>query len=494
VKRNSLKVRLLLYLSISMVIMVFSLGFILIYSLDLQNIAFFRFQEEHDFQELQARLTDLQQPLETYLTDRSSAALARLLFLIETVREQVPPARPINSDPAYLLKREVYFLIDAYLAQVNQIIELKRGRKVTEYIDSYNELTKLSTHISAQIDQISLHGFRVQLAEYRNFLTLFRRIQYQNLLLIIVATAFAYSLLMQMVNKITGPMLQLSGMASQLSNGNFDVPDVHVASVNEVNQVSLAFNQMKESIHHYISELQKQTEMEQQVMTERLRNLRMEQLLKRMELYTMQAQMNPHFLFNTLNTGVQLAIVEEADKTADFMENLAALFRHNIREKKFFVPLEHEIQGLKSYYAILQIRFPKTLRLILDFDETALQGFSCPAMILQPLVENSVLHAFSHIDRMGTVTVSVRRDASVLVISVSDDGIGMPPELVRDLLTPHTHDYQLSSKVMGLENVIQRCYFFYPDQKDVIDIKTTQGRGTEIAIRIHTEVEPCIEL
>jgi two-component system, sensor histidine kinase YesM len=492
--RNSLRVRLLLYLSISMIIMAFSLGFILVNSLNLQNIAYLRFQEEHYFQQIQTHLTELQEPLEKYLTDRSSSALARLLFLVETIREKIPPDRPISPDETYLMKREVYFLIDAYLSQVNQIIELKRGRKVVEYIDSYNELTNLYAHISTEINQLSLHGFRVQLAEYRDFLGLFRQIQFQNLLLIIVATAFAYSLLMQMVNNITRPMQQLSQMASELSNGNFEIPDLDFISINEVNRVSLAFNHMKKSIHHYISELQKQKEMEQQIMTERVRNLRMEQLLKRMELYTMQAQMNPHFLFNTLNTGVQLAIVEEADRTAEYMEHLAALFRYNIHEKKFFVPLGYEIEGLKSYYAILKIRFPKTLRLVLDIDETLLDRYACPAMILQPLVENSVLHAFKQVDRVGTITVRVYLEAPVLVISVSDDGVGIPQDLVRNLLTPHTHDYQLGPKVMGLENVIQRCYFFYPAQSDVIEIRTAPGRGTEIVIRIHTEVEPCIEL
>lgn len=491
--RNSLRVRLLLYLSISMVIMVLSLGFILVSSLDLQNVAYLRFQEEHYFQQVQTLLAELQKPLEKYLTDRSSSALTRLLFLSETIREKIPPARPIDSDETSLMKREIYFLIDAYLAQVNQIIELKRGRKFVEYIDRYNDLSSLYTHISVEINKVSLHGFRVQLEEYRSFLGLFRRIQFQNLLLIIVATAFAYSLLMQMVNKITRPMMQLSRMASRLSNGDFEIPDVHFSSVDEVNHVAAAFNHMKSSIHHYIIELKKQKEMEQQIMAERVRNLKMEQLLKRMELYTMQAQMNPHFLFNTLNTGVQLAIVEEADRTADFMENLAALFRHNIRAKKFLVPLRHEIEGLESYYAILQIRFPKTLRLVLDVDQGLLDAYRCPAMVLQPLVENSVLHAFKGSGKIGTVTVGARLDGRVLRISVVDDGVGMPQELVRELLTPHTHDYQAGPKVMGLENVIQRCYFFYPDQKDVIDIKTIPGKGTEIVIRIHTEVEPCIE-
>jgi two-component system sensor histidine kinase YesM len=494
VKRNSLRIRLLLYLSMSMVIVVVSMGYILVGSLNLQNTSYLRFREENYFQDLQSRLTELQEPLEKYLTDRSSSALTRLLFLSETIREMIPPTRPINTDQNYLMKREVYFLTDSYLSQVSQIIELKRGRKVVEYIDSYNELEKLYTHISTEIDQVSLRGFRVQLAAYQSFIELFRRIQFQNLLLIVIATAFAYSLLMQLVNTISRPMLQLSGMAGQLSDGNFEVPDLYLSSINEVNQVATAFNHMKNSIHHYISELHKQKEMEQQIMTERLRNLRMEQLLKRMELYTMQAQMNPHFLFNTLNAGVQLAIVEEAEKTSDFMEKLAALFRHNIRGKTILVPLRHEIEGLKSYYSILQIRFPKSLRLVLDIDETVLDGHNCPAMIIQPLVENSVLHAFKHVERIGTITVSVRLYNPVVEISVRDDGIGMPQTLVDELLKPHTHDYELSSKVMGLENVIQRCYFFYPEQKDVIDIRSAPGKGTEVTIRIHTEVQPCIEL
>nr|WP_281389140.1 histidine kinase [Spirochaeta isovalerica] len=299
---------------------------------------------------------------------------------------------------------------------------------------------------------------------------------------------------MKNINTISTPVLQLSIMAGKISAGDFDVPDVNFHSVNEINHVAAAFNEMKNSISHYIDELKKQKDIEQEIMTERVRNLKMEQLLKRMELYTMQAQMNPHFLFNTLNTGVQLAIVEEAEKTADFMENLAALFRFNIREKKFFVPLRHEYEGLKSYFNILKIRFPNTLKLELDVEEELLDQFSCPAMMLQPIVENSVLHAFKNREGLGSIVLSIHYELPVLKISVKDDGIGIPEKTVQALLTPHTHDYQLSSKVMGLENVIQRCYFFYPDEKDVVQIISGPEEGTEIIININTEVEPCIEL
>lgn len=492
--RNSLKFKLLYYLSLSIVILAVSFSLILVINLNVQGIADKRFEDEHFLQGLQMHLNDMQAPLQSYLSSWSSSSLSRLLYITETISETIPSVRPVVNEETDLIRREIFFLIDAYLLEINKVIEMKRGRRVSEYTIAYEKLNRMFEYISGRINDVSLAGFRIQLSEYRDFLKLFRKIQFFNLLLILAAAAFVYSLLLQMINRITTPMLKLSQFATQLSNGDFSIPDFNPESVNEVNQVAIAFNNMKSSIHHYINELQKQKEIEQEIMKERVRNLKMEQVLKRMELYTMQAKMNPHFLFNTINTGVQLAIMEEADKTAEYMENLAALFRYNIREHKFFVPLRHEIEGLMSYFYILKIRFPRTLQLELDVQEDLLDKFDCPAMVIQPLVENSVLHAFKNPEKTGTVIVAVRFEDPVLVISVKDNGTGIPAKTVKALLTPHTHDYQLSSKVMGLENVIQRCYFFYPEQKDVIKIKTAPGKGTEIIIRLHTEVKPCIEL
>ncbi len=492
--KNSLKMKLLYYLAISIFSLLVLVSIIFLITMNLQKIADQRFEDEQYLQELQTHLSDLQSPMQGYLSNSSSDALSKLLFIKEIIKESIPEEKPVTADEQGLMKREIFFLIESYLVKIDQIIEMKRGRKVEDYTSSYEELGRLYDYINARIDAVSLYGFRVQLNEYNAFLKLFRNIQMYNLLLILSAVAFVYVLLLQMVNKITSPMYQLSQLAMKLSGGNFNIPDIHLKTVNEVDQVANAFNKMKNSIHHYINELQKQKEIEQQIMKERVRNLKMEQLLKRMELYTMQARMNPHFLFNTINTGIQLAIVEEADRTAEFMENLASLFRYNVRENRFFVPLRNEIDGLISYFNILKIRFPKTLELKLDVQEELLDQHECPALIIQPLVENSVLHAFKNPEKMGAVTVKVNYEDPVLVISVHDNGVGIPDKTVKALLVPHTHDYQLSSKVMGLENVIQRCYFFYPEQEDVISIVTASGKGTEIIIRIHTEVEPCIEL
>ena len=491
---NSLRAKLLYYFIFSMAFTVVSFSIILTLSLTLQDIADKRFEDEQSLHILQVQLDEIQEPIESYLSFYSSSSLAQLLYASETIKETLPDRRIIKDDESELMKRDIYFLIDSYLLQVDKLIEMKRGRNVPGYTQGFEDLSILYNYISDRINEVSLRGFRRQLGEYRSFLELFRAMQMYSLILIVLIMAFSFTLLMKNVNTISSPIYQLSLLAGKISAGDFDMDDVQFDSVNEINHVATAFNEMKNSISHYVNELKKQKDIEQQIMTERVRNLKMEQLLKRMELYTMQAQMNPHFLFNTINTGVQLAIVEEAEKTADFMENLAALFRYNIREKKFFVQLRHEYEGLKSYFNILKIRFPKTLRLELDINKELLDDFSCPAMVLQPLVENSVLHAFKNKEGIGTISVSIEYVKPVLRISVKDDGIGIPEKTVQALLIPHIHDYQLSSKVMGLENVIQRCYFFYPDVEDVVEIHSEIGGGTEIVININTEVEPCIEL
>ncbi|WP_187759766.1 sensor histidine kinase [Thiospirochaeta perfilievii] len=491
--RNSLKGRLFYTFIISIILTLFSFGFSLINTLKLQTIANQRFTDEQYFIEIEGVLKDIQAPLISYLSLFSTQSLSKILKNSEHISSMIPQERPIYNNELELTKREIYFLIDSYLGSVENIVEEKRGRKVEEYSRGFEELTTLYNYILDRIDSLSLLGFRHQLSEYNNFLILFKKIQIYSLILILLVVTLAFSVLMANVNSISNPLYRLSDMADKISGGNFRLDDIHIDSVDEINSVSIAFNKMKNGIRHYIDELNHQKDLEKDIMAQRLSNLKMEQVLKRMELYTMQAQMNPHFLFNTINTGVQLAIIEEAERTADYMENLADLFRYNIREKRFFVPLRKEYEGMLSYINILKIRFPHTLDIKMNIDEKILDDFECPAMILQPLVENTIIHAFKDSDNVGSVLISIRVVDHILEISVKDNGIGMSSDVIDKLLIPHTHEYKTNSKVMGLENVIQRCFFFYPGE-EIVEIISNPGNGTNIIIKIDPEVEPCIEL
>ncbi len=477
---------------VGLAVVIVSIIYILFATLRLQQIVNAQFRTEREFQALQEEVVAIRTPLLNYLSSRSSRAIAEVLVDEQVLREMLAEELPISTDPSILAQREIHALLSSYLDLLQRAIDLKRARAIDEYTALYETMASLNVHIVERIDQLSLSGLRGELFRFEEIIETSRELLFWNMLVILFAFAGAALWISLSINRVLDPMNRLAGMAGEISSGNFDVEDIEADAVREVGTVVAAFNKMKHDIRRYIAELNQRREIEQGYMEERLRNLRMEQVLKRMELYTMQAQMNPHFLFNTLNTGVQLAITEDADRTADFMEHLADFFRQNMRERNLIVPLRREIDALNSYLYILRIRFPKSLGLSLDVAENLLDSYRVPALILQPLVENSVIHAFKGTDRDGEIAITVSKTNSLLNLEVRDNGIGIDPTTAERLLRHRNREVEHDSKVMGLQNVIHRLYFFFPENEDVVTIESEPDAGTRIVIQIDTETEPCI--
>ncbi len=490
--KNSLRTQLIFSSVVGLAFVILSVAYILFATIRLQRVVNDQFSTERFLQELQREVVAIREPLLDYLSSRSSGALAELLVEEQILRGMVPAERPISTDPVTLAGREIYFLLDSYLDLLQRAIDLKRARAIEDYIALYDEMERLNQHIVERIDRVSLLGLRTELDAYEELIARSRRMLFWNLVVIVAAFLSSSAWILFAIRRVTDPMDHLARTASELSDGNFEVEDIEVDTVREMATVVAAFNRMKHDIRRYIAELNRRSRLDQEYMEQKLRNLKMEQILKRMELYTMQAQMNPHFLFNTLNTGVQLAIMERADRTADFMEHLAHFFRHNIRERDLIVPLRHEIEGLSAYLYILRIRFPKSLQFTLEVPEELLDTCRVPALILQPLVENSVIHAFEGVERSGEIVIRVWKANAVIHLSVRDNGIGMAPTTASRLLQRSQRDIEHGSKVMGLENVIQRLYFFFPSLENTVTIKSAPDAGTEILIMIDTRVEACI--
>lgn len=488
---NSFRVQMLANILGVLLILVFSTAYILFSTIRMQEIINSSFEEQRFLKEIQKHLDEFQVPFLEFLSSKSTDALSQLLILSQRIHSMLPDNQPVIPDTVSLQEREVYSLVASYLDLADTVIEEKRGMDVARYTSLYEEMQTLLAYINVQIDKVSGMRFSAQLGEYELFITISRNIQFWNLLFIIFISLFSLILLLYTVEKINKPMVNLSLMATEIAGGNFEVDDIGMTSLYEIDHVVDAFNRMKKDIHTYIEELKWQRNVEQEYLQERVRNMKMEQMLRRMELYTLQAQMNPHFLFNTLNTGIQLAIVEGAERTGEYMEHLAKLFRHNMREKNVVVPLRHEVEGLESFFYILRVRFPKNLDLVLDFPVDILDAFTVPASILQPLVENCIVHAFKGKEERNSIIVRIYQEGRYLYLSVLDNGTGMTADQIRNLLQPVSVD-ESGSKVMGLENVIQRLYFFYPDDGEVVNIRSGANTGTEVLIRIDTGKKICI--
>ena len=491
---RSFKVQIFISILGTFLLLMLSTAYILFSNRKIQQLLEQSFEQERFLISVEEDLSSYENLLMEFLSSRSSNALAQILIDTQVLRHKLPPYRQIRGSLADLKERELYALVFYYLNLGEKAIEEKRGRNISSYTAIYEEMAALKKYINFEIDTISTVRFRTQMSAYEHFTAEAGAIQLWNFIFVVSMSAFSMLILLFSLNRFTDPLISLSVMTRELSHGNFNIPDMETgrSSVDELDQVIVAFNNMKFEISKNIEEIRWQENIKQEYMQEKIRNMKMEGLVRHMEIYALQAQMNPHFLFNTINTGMQLAIVEGADRTVEYMDYMAHLFRHMIRNKEIIVPLRHETEGLDYYLYLLLVRFPRNLSFTVDCKEELLH-IKIPVSVLQPLVENCIIHAFKNVDENYPRHIGIKAalEGKRLVISVADNGRGMSRDLAEKLLHPQSIDESSLSRVMGLQNVIQRLYFFYPDDPEVVSIETG-SEGTTVIIRIDTEREPCI--
>jgi two-component system, LytTR family, sensor kinase len=201
--------------------------------------------------------------------------------------------------------------------------------------------------------------------------------------------------------------------------------------------------------------------------------------LKDTQLRALKAQINPHFLFNSLTLLGYTALKENASRTEEIVYNLSDMLRYSLRNISTSVELSEEVEMVRQYLAIQQIGFGDRLDYSVEIDPT-LEHFTVPCMILQPLVENAVLHGAEPLSRTVTITVRAFADGAHVVLEIADDGVGMPPELVEALNAGH---FPRDGKSLGLQNVIQRLIGEY-EGTYALRADSAPDRGTRLWIYI----------
>ncbi|MGI6285766.1 histidine kinase [Neomoorella humiferrea] len=211
------------------------------------------------------------------------------------------------------------------------------------------------------------------------------------------------------------------------------------------------------------------------------RQHQLEQALKDAELKILQSQVNPHFLFNSLNTVARLALFEGAAATERVVRSLARLMRYSLYQVKETVTLAEEVAAVRDYLFIQETRFPDRIRgQILVGDEVL--DARVPCMILQPLVENAVIHGLEPKETGGTVIISGCRVGDQVHIEIKDDGVGIPPEVQRaifDLQVRGGGKGQVSG--LGIVNVYRRLQHQF-GSNCALDVNGAPGKGTCIQL------------
>lgn len=207
-----------------------------------------------------------------------------------------------------------------------------------------------------------------------------------------------------------------------------------------------------------------------------------DRMLAHAEIRHLQAQINPHFLFNSLNTIASFCRTAP-DKARDLILDLSLYMRKNLDSSRGFIPLEEELEQIKSYLAIEKARFGKRISISINVDE-ACKPWPIPSLIIQPLIENAIKHGIKDQEQGGNVSLTITDDKTSIAIIVKDDGLGMNLDRLSTLLehrTVKSHTNGLGG--VGLQNSNQRLEQIYGAEYRM-EITSAPNEGTEIFFRI----------
>lgn len=209
----------------------------------------------------------------------------------------------------------------------------------------------------------------------------------------------------------------------------------------------------------------------------------LENLLRAAELKTLQSQVNPHFLFNTLNTIARMALLEGANQTQEVVYALSDLLRNNLCDVDKMRELEEEIKSIEDYLVIQKKRFGDRIQAVIDIQPEIMHA-SIPPLTLQPLVENSIIHGLEGKSDGGCIYIKGHREDDKVFIEVSDTGVGLSQERINGIFQKEKRTVTKGQTTgLGILNVHKRIQHFFGEEFG-LKMESTPGKGTTVSIQL----------
>ena len=436
--------------------------------------------------DLSETLNKLEGTVYEYLNTKGTKSLENYYRYEQEYRQLLDEFNDRNVDnEVKMLEKNIRKMSESYLDQTSETVQAKRGRNIEKYKSSYEKEKQLFEYINSYIYKLNNLRFRMNSANYQMLLSSMDVLYRLSLVVIGIVAAVGIAITLLVVRAMIRPLTQLSNTAHEVAMGNLNVPVLPVVSEDEVGVVTRSFNQMLDSIRLHIKEQRESMEKQAQM---KERELLMETHLKEAQLKYLQAQINPHFLFNCLNAGAQLAMLEDAERTGVFLEKMADFFRYNVRKMEDDAMLWEEVDAVDNYIYILNVRFAGDITYEKEVDE-GIGDFRIPSMILQPLVENAVQHGIHDCMENGVIRMTIHKTGKNLEITVCDNGAGMTEEMIQAVMNGKARNRGEDRYSTGIAvgNVIDRLELYYK-KKGLLSIES-EGPGTGTCVHIVLPVE-----
>lgn len=286
------------------------------------------------------------------------------------------------------------------------------------------------------------------------------------ILVIVCVTTIAIALVLRysikLSRSITEPLVELAGRAEEVTGGDLTEREPVQSQVHEIRTLSLGMEQMIARLNAQMQESQQRQER-----------------LRKTELALLQAQINPHFLYNTMDTIIWLIEAGKTQEAVEMVSNLSSFFRHSLSKGEDVITLAEEECHVRSYLQIQHARYKD----VMDYDvqiDPALHNALIPKLTLQPLVENALYHGIKLKRAVGMIRIAGWSENGQIFLQITDNGVGMAPERLAQLRTAMERDERVG---FGLSAVHQRLRLqFGPEYGLCIDSR--EGVGTTVTARI----------
>lgn len=443
--------------------------------------------------ELEELLTQMESSVYQYLNIQSPRALETFSEKRVRFEELIGEIDDTITDhPARRLERNIRSLALSWLELADQAIAAKQNYQVSAYKEHFEEIQSIYGYLLDCINGLDTLRFQTNSENYSVLYQYLRYLEIFMTAVLIAVTACLMILLYVILGSFTRPLESLARKAKEVEKGNFGIALEAPETQDEVGTVTVAFNQMIVSINDYIRRTRESLELQMRM---KERELTMESLLRDAQLKYYQAQINPHFLFNTLNAGLQLAMMEDAEQTYAFIENMAFFFRYRLRKNGASATLREEIGLIDSYMYIMNVRYSNEIRLDKEVDSRLLD-ISFPSMALQPLVENALRHGLGGVEWEKRIWFYAGQENGQAVIRIRDNGVGIPTDILEKINAGRPGEEansgsrreeergQEGGNGVGLVNVRERLRLYF-DRSDVMQVESGgEGKGTVVTIRV----------
>ncbi|MCR5612575.1 sensor histidine kinase [Treponema sp.] len=451
------------------------------------------YQTNADLDKYLIQLSETETAMETYMQYRTFESIDKYYHYLALAEET---AAKLQNKPSSVTIRQKEYIIKQlstnFFSLSGNAIGARRSNNTTQIDFWYNKTLECYSFLHEEILSLDMLYFTSNAQTYESNKESTTTLMNTSIVLMFTILLCAIMFIYISISRITQPLSNISSVALKVADRDFNVELFNSPRHDEIGNICRAFDAMIISIREYIDTIWQKAKQENEL---REKEIEMRALITDAHFKALQEQIQPHFLFNTLNTGAGLALMEGADKTCYFLEQVADFLRYNIQHPGHDATIKDELGMLDNYIYIMEVRFGNRYEFIKEVDDSTLMC-RMPNMILQPLVENCIKHGLKDITENGKIKIIVQKktDTDEINILISDNGCGFDSQIKEQILNSVNSSEPVivnSEKInqnehisTGLVNVISRLQFYFK-RKDVFAILDGEnGKGTTFFIKI----------